>query len=106
MEKKEEKAKEYSLNMYKSYTGYDKLDIQGAYRAGWDEALKSQWVKVEDGLPEAGKKVLVLFKFEDDYLIMEDIRTNAQTKDNWYHGKSKVIAWMEIPSYEHIIKGK
>ena len=67
---------------------------------------KSTWIKVDDGLPEAGKTVLVLFKFDDDYLIMEDIRTNAQTKDNWYHGKSKVIAWMEIPSYEHIIKDK
>lgn len=67
---------------------------------------KITWIKVEDRLPEAGKTVLVLFKFEDYYLIMEDIRTNAQTKDNWYHGKSKVIAWMEIPSYEHIIKDK
>lgn len=67
---------------------------------------KSTWIKVDDRLPEAGKTVLVLFKFEDDYLIMENIRTNAQTKDNWYHGKSRVIAWMEIPSYEHIIKGK
>lgn len=67
---------------------------------------KITWIKAEDELPEAGKTVLVLFKFEDDYLIMEDIRTNAQTKDNWYHGKSKVIAWMEIPSYEHIIKDK
>lgn len=64
---------------------------------------KSTWIKVEDRLPEAGKTVLVLFKFEDDYLIMEDIRTNAQTKDNWYHGESKVIAWLEIPNYEDVI---
>lgn len=64
---------------------------------------KSTWIEVEDRLPEAGKTVLVLFKFEDYYLIMEDIRTNAQTKDNWYHGKSKVIAWLEIPNYEDVI---
>lgn len=91
----------------------DKMSFMTAgenYAVMYEDAIKavnmakSTWIKVENELPEAGKTVLVLFKFDDDYLIMEDIRTNAQTNDNWYHGKSKVIAWMEIPSYEHIIK--
>ena len=64
---------------------------------------KITWIKVEDRLPEAGKVILVLINFGGSYLVKEDIRTNAQTKDNWYNGKCKVIAWLEIPDYKNVI---
>ena len=57
MSKKEEKAKEYS----KEYEEYNwRLISEQAYEEGWDEALKSQWVSVEERLPNVGTRVLVL----------------------------------------------
>lgn len=68
---------------------------------------KSTWIKVDDGLPEDGKYVLILIKYKDEYQIHKYIRFSNDTLETWkFTNDSKIIAWMEIPSYEHIIKDK
>lgn len=106
---KEDKAKEYASKRY----GCNKSQYQMAkaqacavgYMAGWDEALKSLWINVEERLPELYKIVLVLYEYEENnYQIQEDSREITDTKDNWYFGRCKIIAWMPIPSFDDIIK--
>lgn len=103
---KEDKAKEYAKNCYP-----DNEDMRSQceyhFESGWDEALKSLWIKVEDKLPEVDKYVLILIKYMDEYQIHKYIRFSNDTLETWKFTKdSKIIAWMEIPSYEHIINSK
>lgn len=111
MSNKEEKAREYALNMHKTEYGYDKFDIQEAYETDWDEALKSQWVSVEERLPNVGTRVLVLtskgkilvtFRY-----IPKDTYGNILGEAEWQGSRAlgkSIIAWMPIPSFEEILK--
>lgn len=101
MEKKEEKAKEYALNMYQSYTGYDKFDIQEAYKTGYDEALKSLWVKVEDSKPELYQKVLAMIIYKGSIQIHSTMYLGDK---EWRVGDCRIIAWMPIPSFDEILE--
>lgn len=73
-----------------------------AYLHGWDEALRSQWIKVEDKLPELYKNVLALIKYKSYY----QIHYTSRYTDNkeWIFAGSPVIAWMPIPSFDDIIE--
>lgn len=101
---KEDKAKEYAKNCYP-----DNEDMRSQceyhFESGWDEALKSLWINVEERLPELYKIVLVLYEYEENnYQIQEDSREITDTKENWYFGRCKIIAWMPIPSFDDIIE--
>lgn len=83
------------------------------YAVMYEDAMKAvrmakiTWIKVEDRLPEAGKYVLILIKYMDEYQIHKYIRFRNDTLETWkFTNDSKIIAWMEIPSCEHIIKSK
>lgn len=68
---------------------------------------KKTWIRVEEKLPEVNKYVLILIKYKDEYQIHKYIRFSNDTLETWkFTNDSKIIAWMEIPSYEHIIKGE
>ena len=113
MKSKQEKAKEYSDYLHKEieeYYGrkcapkdmyYKYSDIRDAFETGWDEALKSQWVKVEEKLPQIDKKVFVLVEYRG-MIQIHTFKYFGET--NWYFGDSKVIAWMPIPSFDEILE--
>ena len=69
-----------------------------AYLHGWDEALRSQWIKVEDAMPEKCKIVMVLHA---------DITVGVSEyhcDNNWSNFEDDIIAWMPIPSFDDIIE--
>lgn len=106
---KEQKAKEYA----ESLTGLDymgEVEAERAYLSGWDEALKSQWVKVEDRLPKKDERVFVLYKYRGSIMIDTDSYFGENFYNlygmgkGWDHGGEKIIAWMPIPSFESILQ--
>lgn len=106
---KEQKAKEYA----ESITGLDymgEVEAERAYLSGWDEALKSQWIKVEDRLPKENEEVFVLYEHKGSILIGtdtyfgEDFYKMCQISNTWNYGGEKIIAWMPIPSFEEILQ--
>lgn len=95
---KEQKAKEYA----KQYDEYDwQLVSEQAYEEGWDEALKSQWIRVENKMPEMWQKVLVLIKL-DEFIQVHTAMYFGEI--NWMFGDTKIIAWMPIPSFDNILE--
>lgn len=75
---KEQKAKEYadSIPQFDDRRRYCYED----FIAGWDEALKSQWVKVEDRLP----------KEKEDKLKKKAIEAHRQSCPQWNCCKHRV----------------
>lgn len=113
MSKKEEKAREYALNMYRTYLGYDKFDIQDSYEAGWDEALKSQWINVKDKLPATEEVVLVLTSngkvSTTKRYQPKDCRGKNIGLVTWKGSTTfvnSIIAWITIPPFDNVLKDK
>lgn len=109
MSEKEEKAKEYADNEEMVGMGFDRKELQWAFEAGWDEALKSQWIKVEERKPKPHEEVLVLFEQDGKIRIETDVYYgdafyNYYTGGVWYFGGEKIIAWMQIPSFDKILE--
>lgn len=125
---KEEKSKDYaelkikqydknntieSYGMYRAMQqcNFDGFDIQEAFEEGWDKALKSQWIKVEDELPKLGVSVLVLtnngkilvtFRY-----VPKDIYGKILGKTEWNGSRvlgNSILAWMPIPSFDNILE--
>lgn len=112
MDKKEKKAKEYADWSHKLVEEfyqkkcaehdfyYKKADIQLAFQAGWDEALKNKWIKAKDELPKLYERVLVMFEYEGEVQIHD----HTYMGGNFIYGASKIIAWMPIPSFDDILR--
>lgn len=99
MSTKEQKAKEYAENILGlDYIG--EVEVEKAFETGWDEALKSQWVSVEESLPKLFEKVLVMFEYEGEIQIHDYTYMGG----NFVYGASKIIAWMPIPSFDKILE--
>lgn len=118
MNTKEQKAKEYAelkVKLYdKNHTiesygmhramqqcNFDGFDIQETFEEGWDEAMKSQWTKVEDELPERMEEVFVIYEYQG-YIQITTLCYIGEIV--WYYGNSKIIAWMPIPSFDKILE--
>lgn len=105
---KEQKAKRYaeSIPQFDERKKYCYED----FIAGWDEALKSQWVKVEDRLPKKDERVFVLYKYRGSIMIDtdsyfgENFYNLYEIGKGWNHSGEKIIAWMPIPSFEEILQ--
>lgn len=114
---KEEKSKEYAelkvrqydknntiekYGMYRAMQqcNFDGFDIQEAFDVGWDEALKSQWVKVDDKLPNDLEKVLLASLYEREILYSVGYMFNGK----WVTSNNKPFAWMQIPSFDNILE--
>lgn len=89
---------------------FTQYDLRESYLKGWDEALNSQWVRVEDGLPKINEQVFVLFEHNGKIMIDNDVYFGGDFyktyyKDKiWSFGGDKIIAWMPIPSFDEILK--
>lgn len=107
MDIKEQKAKEYAESI-PQFDDRKKYCIED-FCAGWDEALKSQWIKVEEKTPNAHEKVIVLFEQEGEIRIETDVYFgddfyNYYRNYVWDFGGEKIIAWMPIPSFKDILQ--
>lgn len=130
MSKKEEKAREYAdkeVRRYHKHSGViekygmerarmlsenEAWELEEAYEAGWDEALKIQWVSVNERMPEPNKDVLLL---TDLGMVMNGCYDgNVWMQMDGYWGSAyssidkcwNVIAWMPIPPFDEILKDK
>lgn len=115
---KKDKAVEYAQMRYGCNNGNRETGNEIAkviacrvgFEAGWDEALKSQWISTKKRMPEQNVDVIFLTDFG---MIM-----NGQCHDNvWmqmdgFFGSAyssiektwEVIAWMPIPSFDNILE--
>ena len=96
----EEKAKEYARNCY-PYDGEMQFQCEYHYKSGWDEALKNQWIKVEERTPKVEEYVLVMIEYEGSIQIH---LTMYLGETNWLFADVKIIAWMPIPSFDDILE--
>lgn len=94
------------MNGKQFFTGED---LKEAYLNGWGEALKIQWIMVDERKPQENEKVFVLFEYNG----MVRIETDVYFGDNhymyytdcvWSFGGEKIIAWMPIPSFDKILE--
>lgn len=90
---------------------YKKADIQLAFQSGWDEALKNQWTKVEDELPDVDISVLVLTSNKKVSMSKryqpKDCKGNDVGLVCWigsYAFVNSIVAWMPIPPFDEILK--
>ena len=97
MSKKEEKAKKYAENCY-PHNEEMRFQCEYHFESGWDEALKNQWVKVEDAMPEKCKIVIVL---HSDMTVGV---SEYHCDNNWSNFEDDIIAWMPIPSFDEILE--
>lgn len=120
MGKKEDKANEYAQIRYGCNNGNKETQNEIAkfiacrvgFEAGWDEALKNQWISVEERLPELNERVLVAQHGINriSICIMKRIPHDSSNHANkeWHwsltNDKSEIIAWMPIPSFDDILK--
>ena len=124
---KEDKSKEYSelkvrqydknntiekYGMYRamSQCNFDGFDIQETFEEGWDEALKNQWVSVNERLPQIREKVLVLTTNKKIAISFrytpKDIYGKVLGNEEWQGSSALnkcIIAWMPIPSFDKIL---
>lgn len=101
----------YGMHRAMQQCNFDGFDIQEAFEEGWDEAMKSQWAKVEDELPKVGVKVLVLTTNKKIAISFrytpKDIYGKVLGNDEWQGSSALnkcIIAWMPIPSFDKILE--
>lgn len=115
---KEDKSKEYSelkvrqydknntiekYGMYRAMQqcNFDGFDLRDAFEAGRDDALKSQWVKVDERMPKVEEYVIVMIEYEGNIQIHSTMYVGEV---NWTFADVKIIAWMPIPSFDDILE--
>lgn len=94
------------MNEKQFFTGED---LKEAYLNGWDEALKIQWIMVDERKPQENEKVFVLFEYNGMVRIDTDVYFGDNhymyyTDGVWSFGGEKIIAWMPIPSFDEILE--
>lgn len=115
MEMKEQKAREYAKLRYGNNgeeTSNEIAKVQACtvgYLEGWDEALKSQWISVEDRLPDIDISVLVLTSNRKVSMAKryqpKDCNGRSVGIVRWSGSSTfdnSIIAWMPIPSFDEI----
>ena len=82
-----------------------------SYLHGWNEALRNQWVSVEEQLPKERVKVLVLTTNKKIAISFrytpKDIYGKVLGNDEWQGSSALnkcIIAWMPIPSFDEILE--
>lgn len=86
-------------------------EFSEGFLAGWDSALKSQWVSVDERLPELKERVLVAQRGINriSVCIMKRIPHDSSNPDNkkWHwsltNNKDEVIAWKPLPHFDEVL---
>lgn len=66
-----------------------------------NDALKHEWIRVDDRLPEAYEDVIVMYVYKGR--VQVDISSYGGC-GKWCFGYSEILAWMPIPSFDEILK--
>jgi len=61
-----------------------------------DEILSSQWISVEDRLPEIGKPVMVYYASYVDIIPRHDVARYGGENLVW--GRAKITHWQPLPA--------
>lgn len=114
---KKEKAFEYAKMRYGNNGNETQNEMakmiacRVGYEAGWDEALKNQWIKVKDKLPDVDISVLVLTSNKKVSMSKryqpKDCKGNDVGLVCWsgsYAFVNSIVAWMPIPPFDEILK--
>lgn len=106
MSKKEEKARDYASNIYQTYIGYDKFDIQKAFESGWHEALKEILVDARKELPEYEDDVWVINEEGEKFFCHRSNNPDVVAIDKYgwcnYTG-SDIVAWIRNVTFDEIL---
>lgn len=120
---KEEKSKDYAELKVKQYDKYnaiekygmyramqqfnfDGYELQDAFEAGWDEALKSILVGASKELPEYDEAVWVINENKKQFFCHRSNEGIAKTdKYGWcnYSG-SDIVAWIRNITFDEILE--
>lgn len=120
---KEQQAKEYAdwaHKLVEEFYGrkcaehdfyYKKADVQLAFEAGWDEALKSQWVNVKEKQPDPNELVLCRMVSNEaivsGYIYSDGRKWRVATLPNFEfadYGGYECDYWMQIPTIDEILE--
>lgn len=79
-----------------------KSDCMEDFQCGAEwHAKQSQWISVEERLPNYKEEVLVLYEYEGRIQIQQSFYLGEK---DWKFGSSKILAWMPIPSFNEILE--
>lgn len=106
---KQEKAYDYSKRVSNS-NPMVKNYVECAFMVGWDSAIKSQWVSIDERLPFIGEVVLALTSNGKISMAKmyqpKDCHGNDVGVVRWSGSSTfnnSIIAWMPIPSFDEIL---
>lgn len=108
---KEEKAIKYAAENHETF--FCREIAKKSYEAGWDEALKSQWVNADEQLPDFDdvekisdkKKYLVrtMYVSTENEIYYTVAYMRNRYKFNVETDRVRVTHWMPIPSFDEIL---
>lgn len=79
-----------------------KSDCMEDFQCGAEwHAKQSQWISVEERLPNYKEEVLVLYEYEGRIQIQQSFYLGEK---DWKFGSNKILAWMLISSFDEILE--
>lgn len=102
METKEQMAKEYaeSIAQFEDRKRYCEED----FKAGWDAALKSQWISIKKELPKEWEDVFMIYLEKKFVRVVKALYVGGGTwafnRDMMIIKNKNVLAWMPIPTFD------
>ena len=105
-QKLQEAAREELISSYaivvEGELAYQRQAMLNMFKKGaeWQEK-QSQWISVEERLPNYKEEVLVLYEYEGRIQIQQGFYLGEK---DWKFGSNKILAWMLISSFDEILE--
>lgn len=105
-QKLQEAAREELISSYaivvEGELAYQRQAMLNMFKKGaeWQEK-QSQWISVEERLPNYKEEVLVLYEYEGRIQIQQSFYLGEK---DWKFGSNKILAWMLISSFDEILE--